>query len=67
MRRLQSTAATLGVVLHVSMVVYISENMMVALNLALFAAMMIAGYALFIDVGWGRLSPGNLFRALSRR
>jgi vitamin K-dependent gamma-carboxylase-like protein len=48
-RRLRPYAKALGVILHASMVLYISENLIVALNLAIFAVMMIAGYTLYFD------------------
>lgn len=46
---LRPIAMTIGVLLHLGMIVYLSRDLMFALNLALFAAPMIAGYALFLD------------------
>jgi hypothetical protein len=48
-RRLRPVAITLGTILHLSMIAYISESPVAAVELSLFAAMMIGGYLLFVD------------------
>lgn len=48
-RRLRTSAMVCGLLLHVGMVTYMSRGLVMALNLAVFAVMMISGYALFLD------------------
>lgn len=48
-RPLRSIAMIIGVLLHLGMIVYLSRSLVFALNLALFAVPMIAGYALFLN------------------
>lgn len=47
--RVRPVACCVGVLLHLGMIVFISPNLLGVVELGMFAAMMIAGYLLFLD------------------